>query len=169
MSTPLPNAIKSINGREYDTTLLDAVKARAVFLRLAKVLGSGASAASGNVAKGTWAASVAGMAGAIERLSEEDLAYFSDTFALVSTVQVEGGSRLSVRDVYPIHFAGKMREMFEWLLFCFESNYADFFGEAKNQLAEIWGLAMTPKESDSSSPRESTGGSGDSPPTHESV
>ena len=165
----LPTCSKTINGREYETTLLDAVKGRAVFLRLAKVLGSGASAAGEKIPKGTWAASVAGMAGAIERLSEEDLTYFSDTFALASTVQVDGGSRVSVRDVYAVHFAGKIREMLEWLLFCFESNYADFFGEAKSQLAEIWGLAMTQKESASPSPTESTGGSGDSSPTTESV
>ena len=161
----LPSHTRVINGTSYETTTLDAIKGRSVFLRLLKVLGGGASSAAERVQKGSIAAGVSGIAGAIERLSDEDLTFFVEAFCPMSTVALSNGNRVPLPDLYAVHFAGKMKEHMAWLLFCVEVNYADFFGDARAQLAEIWEMVMAqilPKESPSSSPTESTGGSGDS-------
>lgn len=161
----LPTFDTTIDGDSYRTTALGAKKGRAVFLRFLKIIGAGAEGAASKISKGSWSSAIAGLAGMIERASEDDLEFLCAAFSPVTTVRVSGSStEVRLSDVFEVHFAAKMRSMFAWLIWCLESNYADFFGEARKELETLFRemLEQASTEFQSTSRQASTGGSGDS-------
>jgi hypothetical protein len=125
---------KVIGDTEYQTTQLDAVTARRVFLRMAKLLAPMA-AELGDGKKGVESERLfRGLATAIRSATEEDLDYFCDQFAKVTDVVIvdEKGNRKSPRlsTVMALHFVGdRFGDLFDWLLFCLEVNFGSFFGK----------------------------------------
>ena len=168
----LPTHERTIDGLSYETTILDADQGRKILVRVMKIMAGGAAAAGEKMNKGSWAAGMSGIAGLLERLSDEDLGVFIKTFGARSTVLLDSGNRVRIADVYLLHFAGKMLAMMDWLTFCIEVNYSDFFDGVRAKLAEIWGSlpdgTPKPKTDPSGSQPTSIGGSGDSSAANES-
>jgi hypothetical protein len=107
---------KSIDGFEYRVTQLGAKQGRVVFTRLAKVLGQ-AMADKDNP-----------IAALASSLDPGDVDYLCDTFAPVTTVNIQGKEpRLS--DIFDMHFAGKYGPLLKWLGFCMEVNFGSFLDE----------------------------------------
>jgi hypothetical protein len=128
----LKRETKVIGETEYQTTQLDAVTARRVFLRLAKLLAP--MAAEIGDGKGGGEKMFRALATAIQSASEEDLDYFCDQFAKVTDVVIvdEKGNRKAPRlsSIMALHFVGdKFGDLFDWLLFCLEVNFGSFFGK----------------------------------------
>lgn len=143
---------KTIGGSTYRVTPLVATQGRAVFVRLAKMLGS---AAAGGGEKGNLYESLARV---LENLNETDLAFISDAFARQTQLQMERGW-VQLSDAFDLHFAQRYLEMFQWLAFCLEVNYSGFFRGIGADVGE--GLAAL-VSSRSSSPKGVTGSSGGS-------
>lgn len=141
---------KIIDGTEYQVTPLGAVIGRKVLLRLTKVFSPALLSKD--------------LSSLLEQLDDETLDYLCDTFAESTNVvmQAEKTKVLAplAGDMFDKHFARKYMQMFEWLAFCVEVNYADFFARVavalKAATAKLKGLSSTAKseseESDSESP-----------------
>jgi len=151
---------REIGGLKYRVAQLGGIRAREVQLRLVQCLGPSVGALVG----GDFAAAF----GALKALGAADLAYFCDTFGEVSFVFTEDGKMPRIDKVFDDHFAGRTGDMWKWLLFCVEFNYADFLGELRDRivgaLAKLGEQAQT--ASPPTSPSTSTGSSGDSSPTN---
>lgn len=130
---------KTISGVTFEVTPLGHAQGRRGFVRLAKVLGPALAAGAGARGKGTEDMSRA-LEGLAERLSDEDLEWFSEAFG--------GATRFSTDDPkkWPYLteanreslFQGRIVLFFEWLLFALEVNYSDFlewFRRATNAAA----------------------------------
>lgn len=108
---------KVIDGLKYTVTQLGAKKGMRALTRLARLLGP--AFASGDQTEA--------MAGLFSRLTEDDVEYFCDTFAPLTTVEQDGKAP-QLSSIFEIHFTGNYSSMLQWLLFCIEVNFGDFFG-----------------------------------------
>jgi hypothetical protein len=122
---------RQIGRATYRVTQLGFKAGRAAMVRLTKLLGPVLSR-SLEGANGR-ALSVAGLAGGVlelsERLSEQDLTYFCELFGEKTELVLDDGKRPILLPAYQeTWFAGQYQELFQWLAFCVEVNYADFFG-----------------------------------------
>jgi hypothetical protein len=62
-----------------------------------------------------------------KNVSEEDLEYLCETFGKVSFVHMDGGKRFQLDlEKQETHFAGNTLNLFKWLAFALQWNYADF-------------------------------------------
>ena len=61
----------------------------------------------------------------VNRLSKEKQRHIIQTLAAVTTVQKEGGEP-SLESIFAVHFRGRMKAMYEWLIFAIRTQYADF-------------------------------------------
>jgi hypothetical protein len=151
---------REIGGLKYRVAQLGGIKAREVQLRLIQCLGPSVGALVGNDFAGAFVA--------LKSLGVADLAYFCDTFGEVSFVFTEDGKMPRIDKVFDDHFRGRTGDMWKWLLFCLELNYADFLGELRARIvgaiAKI-AAEQGPSASPSMSPSTSTGSSGGSSPT----
>ena len=124
---------KLINGNSYDIGTLPIPQARAVFVRLSRVLGpvvgeflvaafpQGAKGFSG-LANVEISAVGRALQDLCLRLDEQDLKFISEAFAAECLV-----NRKPMAALFDVHFAGMFGEMFEWLSACILHNYSDFF------------------------------------------
>ncbi len=133
---------KTIGGLEYRVSQLGAVKGRAVFLRIVKLVGPAiASVVKGgkidmkNVDLGDLFKRV--------ELTEEDLTFFCDAFAEKTFVVLPDKKAPRLDHVFDAHFAGKYGDMMQWLVFCVSVNFADFFVAAELDAAEANASAPT--------------------------
>lgn len=64
----------------------------------------------------------------LDRLTDEELDYFVETFAAVTQVKVGAGNWTPLGPVMELHFAGPegLRESVAWLRFCAELNFGPF-------------------------------------------
>jgi hypothetical protein len=115
---------KRIAGHDYKVTQLDAIAGRRAFTRMLKVVGP----AFAKLDDGAGEA----FTELVDRLGEDDVAHFCDLFAKMT--EVSGGDfgerAPQLSDIFGVHFAGRYLEMSQWLIFCFEVNFASFFGGA---------------------------------------
>src|SRR5204863_2493553 len=123
-------------------TQLGFSKGRAMLVRLAKALGpvlarlvEGIDAKTAKVALLSLdvGALGAGLQEFAERLTEQDLAYVCETFGDATEVIMPDGRRPRLtKDFQELHFAGHFLELFQWIAFAIEANYADFFDAARS-------------------------------------
>ncbi len=125
---------KTIGASQYEVTLLPAKKGAKVLAKLPKLQGI----VSGGI-------------------SDEDLDFLCDTFAATTQVlQASAKGVMPLKDVFDLHFSGKYSEMLQWVAFCVEVNFKDFFPAG---LGDMVAGALT-KVSESLSQKASTGLSG---------
>lgn len=153
----------TIDGHTYTLTLFGAKEGQRVLLRLAKILGP---AAAEIVTRGDEGAAAA-IQMALGTAADADLEFLTDSFCarcdLVYTMTTGAGPRPTptpLKTQYDEHFAQRYMALGEWLFWCIQENFADFFGDkgiggfVKKRQAEL--------ASQSTSPPTQTGSSGGS-------
>jgi len=122
---------KTIGKHTYVVEQLGALKGRAVFVRLVRLLGSSVDTIKGDAG--------AVLAKAAAGFSEEDMTAFCDVFA--AKTYVTGGEYATAQpqlsNIFDIHFAGNYSEMVEWLIFAFKVNFGSFFTETAAKLSPV--------------------------------
>ncbi len=132
----------TIAGTQYRITKLPFVEGQAGLLRLGKIvapsLGPMGKAIGGSVSRSNVAEMMdrgidlgaigEGIGSLLERLTEEDLAWFVDAFSRQTEVQPSGGKWAPLHTVIDAIFAGDWQAYREWLTACVRHNYASFFG-----------------------------------------
>lgn len=130
----LKKETKTIGEHTYEVTQLDAVRGRSVFLRFAKLIAPGAGDVVENTGEETNTRIVKALAKIVQNVSEEDLNVFCDVFSQSTCLQVTGDDgRMrapKLKETFNLHFAGNYDEMIQWLYFCFEVNFGNFFAKA---------------------------------------
>ena len=149
---------KTIGSATYKVTSLGASQGRALLVRLAKTLGPSAEMLLSGRAS-AWA-----LAALLERLTDDDLTYACQV--LGATTQLEAVPGRSVQltlENQEIHFSGAYWEMFQWLSFALEVNFAGPLGSWANVLAAVRARIEEARkaEEESRSQKDSTGKSGE--------
>lgn len=122
----LDGAEETIEGQRVRVAMLGARQARALLLRLAKVLGPVAAHIEDGKLDG-----VTMLAALSTNASDADLEFVCDALGKVSQIEQEPGSdrwvflTLERQDTI---FKGRMRAMFGWLGFALKVQFSDFFG-----------------------------------------
>ena len=126
----------------YAVTLLPFGLGRELFLKLAKVAVPSLALVAKSSALG-WksalmnSALAEGIADFITRLDESTLKEFEDAFGAATCVELGGGKAPYLdKELRELHFAGHYTEYVQWMKFCVEFNYADFFGAARSLVAD---------------------------------
>jgi hypothetical protein len=133
---------KDIGEYRYRVTQLDTLTGIDVAARLVTKFGS--ALRDGN-SDNTFQA-----VGAIaEKLTAEEIKYYVNLFASRTEVIFPDGREPYLKDILAIHFAGRYGDLVEWLHFCFEVNFRDFFDKIR---ARIGPLVKRLMQSESSSP-----------------
>ena len=125
---------KKIGRAVYRVEQLGTRKGRPAMVRLTKLLGP----IMGKLLEGGDGKSVttSGLAGALtelsDRISTEDLDHFCELFGEKTELVLDDGKRPVLLLPYQESwFAGHYGEMMQWLAFCAEVNFGDFFGAFK--------------------------------------
>jgi tail assembly chaperone len=93
-----------------------------------------------------------------ERLSDDELGYFCETLGSCTEIVGDASSATLTTQLQDVHFAGHLLDMFKWLAFALEVNYADFLSAIKaTQVAKSPAAVVSAA---SQSPSLSTGTSG---------
>jgi hypothetical protein len=125
-------------GRRCVVDQLGAKPARQVARRLLNLLGSaltelGASGADANM-------DVTALGALLQRLSDQDTEWLTDTFSRVTRIEREPGSEdwIPPSQVPDLVFGGGagLKRWFRWLVFCVEMSCGDFFAGALAEAAE---------------------------------
>jgi hypothetical protein len=111
---------------------------------------------------------LAGAQKLIEVLTIDDVRYLRAKFSDTTTIHFSDGKAPRLANK-PLHFEGpRMFDLFKWIAFCIEVNYASFFTDATTEIrallvAGFASLQSTMKKAPegSDSPPTATGGSGD--------
>ena len=143
---------KKIGPCTYKVTQLGAIKGRAAFLRLVKVLGpmlGGAVDQDGKVRDKDFDL---GKLFASMTLDEDDLTYFCDLFGERTFVVKPDGKMPRLDNVFDEHFAGQYIDMVQWLAFAVKVNFADFFDVAVSAVPAPASIAAQTNTVSSSSP-----------------
>jgi len=146
---------KRFGSHVYTVTQLNAVTGRKALLRLMKIVGPAFEA-------GLRGGDASGYVAVANALPESELEYFCDLLAAQTTVR--GGeyaeeSAPQLDKVFAMHFADDYFEMFQWLGFALEVNFASFFRGLVRKMLEDATKAKE-KATASTSPNTSTPGSG---------
>jgi hypothetical protein len=115
---------RTIGEFTYHASQVPALEGRRAFARLARLLGPALAA----MATGQGADVGGALGRLVENLKDEDMDYFCDLFGKHCTVDYPKG-RVSVGEIFPIHFAGNYGAMMKWVLFNLELNFGSFFDE----------------------------------------
>lgn len=126
---------KRIGGVTYRVTQLPAKRGRSMLVRFVRLVGPGAGSFVGGLGRskdqtfdGGLALGIAdGLHDLCLRLNDDDLSAICDEFATYTIVVKSRDVELRLSDVYDDHFAGRYDEMFAWLRYCCEVNFASFF------------------------------------------
>lgn len=103
---------------------MGGIEGQDVLMRLTKSLGP---VVAGAIAARTGSAGIRELNHALRELPAEDLAYFTSTFAKYTEVVLGPNKAPTLSDIFDDHFAGKYLELLNWLKFCVELNFEDFF------------------------------------------
>ena len=128
--TPRAAVEQKIGDTVYRVRPLGAKKGCAVLTKLTKLIGTAAGKTVGgrvNV--------IDLIAGALEDLSEENLAFFVDTFADYTDIE-HNGNWPGLKGVMELQFSANYGDMFEWLKFCLELNYGSLFTRVSAALTQ---------------------------------
>lgn len=130
-----------VGGVRYSTTVLDAVTGRRLYLRVVKAAAPGLEKLAG--ADGDTTSAMLGMvAGVLDGLEVQLVDDLCNAFGDV-TVICSGDKRVKLsQEVFGQHFAGKYKDLTEWLLECLKANkFLDFlsgsFDLAKDAPAKV--------------------------------
>lgn len=133
---------KKIGEVEYQVRQLTAPVGRKLLVRLFKVLGPPLSAAFAGLPEGEGGAVSIGdlktraLADAImllaDTISEEELEHIVTVLAESTQYSKEPDKWLSLKTDKDFHWSGKFLNMFQWIAFCLEVNYADFLGGSES-------------------------------------
>ena len=160
---------RSVGEHVYEVRQLPATPAYLMFLDLAKMLApsmaAGVAAVSG---RGSLAETldaeidggflVRAVEGLVERLDNAKVQAVIQQLANHTAVVV-GEGKLELGQQFEAHFAGRIGEMFKWLLFALEVNFGDFLSGCRAKARTVL-QGMTPAPSPS--PTTSSGPSGGS-------
>src|SRR5258706_5890320 len=124
-----------IDDLEFEVGQLPVKDARAVLVRLTRVLGPALTKFAGQDLGSVDVAAALGHL--MSALSEEDLEYVCGKFGGVSKVRV-GPHMVSVQGAGETGFQGKLWTMFKWLWACIDWNFSDFLAGLQ---------AITPRKS----------------------
>lgn len=116
---------KRIGAFSYKVTQLDAVTGRRAFTRMLKVVGPAFAKLDDGVGPA--------FTELVQRLDEDDVDHFCELFAKITEVSggdLATGAEPYLSTIFGVHFAGRYLELTQWLVFCFEVNFASFFGGA---------------------------------------
>lgn len=159
---------KQIGKFTYICSPLTGKKAIKVFVRLCNVLGPAVKgidlgAAMQEDEAGAAASFMNGIAEALTELKDIDFEYLVEMFSGNCTVSISPDKQ-PLLSAFGENFWGvqaSFTDIFPWLFFCIQTNYADFLGEKGGAL--LAGLGLRRKDSSTSkSPEASTGTAGDS-------
>ncbi len=157
---PFKTEKKRIGAFTYHVTQLDAKSGSVALLRILKYVGpmiqEAVSNGGGDMGAGTKLT---------ELLTEADFEYFRETMAGQTTVTGGGydeDAEPALDNIFGEHFASNYLEMFEWLRFALEVNFRSFFAGAVAKFLKAAAAATKESATPSSSPKESTGTSGES-------
>ncbi len=114
-----------IDDLEFEVGMLNVKDARAVLVRLTRVLGPTLTKLAGQDLGSVDVAVTLGHL--MTALSEDDLDFVCDKFGTVCKVRV-GPNLVSVKGAGEAVFQGKLMTMFRWLWECIQWNFADFLG-----------------------------------------
>ena len=124
-----------IGGVTYRVSQLPAKRGRSMLVRFVRLVGPGAGSFVGGLGRskdqtfdGGLALGIAdGLHDLCLRLNDDDLSAICDEFATCTVVVKSRDIELRLSNVFDEHFAGRYDEMFAWLRFCCEVNFASFF------------------------------------------
>lgn len=146
---------RTIGAHTYRVTQLTALKARALFARLVRFIGPAAATALGGGRKLSQLDLGSLLSDLTERVTDEELGYFCDVLGSCSELVGTNGKTVALdREILDVHFAGALLDMFKWLAFALEVNFADFLTELKRTQAAA---SMAQVRAESKSPLVSTG------------
>jgi hypothetical protein len=121
---------KTIDGVVYEVTPLPFGVGRKALMRAIRIVSPIISAA---FKEGDPRATAAAIFDVLpDALSDEDVEYFAQTFGPYSQFQSGTEPTKLTTAQQDLHFAGRYYAFMQWLLFCFEANFADFFSGIKN-------------------------------------
>lgn len=147
-----------IGEHTYRVTQLTALKARALFARLVRFVGPAAATVVGAGRKVSLGELGSILGDLSERVTDDELGWFCDRLGECSYIVGDGGRTQQLeRAIIDIHFAGALLDMFKWMAFALEVNFADFLSELKRTQAAA---SMAQGKPESKSPQVSTGTSG---------
>lgn len=129
----LPTHDFTVGGVRYSTTVLGAIKGRALYLRLLKAVGPALPKLAG-LSENPEESLLGALSGILQGLDCDLLDALCTEFAAVTVMPSDDGTkRVPLGPVFDIHFAGKYQHMVGWLVECVKLNgFVDF-------LAEIFG------------------------------
>ena len=124
-----------IGGVTYRVSQLPAKRGRSMLVRFVRLVGPGAGSFVGGLGRSKDQSFDGGLALGIAdglhdlclRLNDDDLSAISDEFARCTVVVKSREIELRLPDIFDEHFAARYDEMFAWLRFCCEVNFASFF------------------------------------------
>lgn len=127
---------RTIDGIEFEIGMLPVKEARAVLVKLTKLLGpvirefgKDPARALGDVDTSTLAAALAALS---DSASAEDLDFLVARFSDCSKTLIGPNMVRMVPAVSDQVFAGRLLSQFRWLWACVEVNYADFFSALRD-------------------------------------
>ncbi len=118
--------IVNIDGVTFELSLLGAKTGRRVLTRLMNALGPVIAGASLSNEKER---ALTLISGALENLDPDFVDFLCETFAPISFVEVEGGKRPKVSEVFDVFFRAKYGLMIKWLIECVKYNFGDFLAD----------------------------------------
>lgn len=131
---------RTIDGHVYEVRQLGFHEGRRALVRFLKFIGPAlANFLTGETKLGVSASGEAEIDGEavgnvirefLERLDEDELAYFCELFGQQTDVSAQPGSSKMIAldtELQDIHFAGRYGAATRWLIFCVEVNFGGFF------------------------------------------
>jgi tail assembly chaperone len=146
----IQTAEKEIDGHWFQVGGLDLRTERALYVRLARVVGP-ALAELARAGNGP-AAAPGALRAVFEGLDEAEVDFLIDTFKKVTKVAFQSSNGSPVWVPYQESVFESAASQFKWLWFCLEHQFADFLGSSSGKIAELVGVLQT-KASGSSSPK----------------
>lgn len=129
---------REIDGHAYTFRPLGAKAGMRLFTQLVQRLGGTVGPAlSGGADKAKIGAAALGSLAS--QLDPDFIERLVDTFAPRTTVTMaadHGGKEVQLDKILDLHFGRRLVAQLQWLEFCLETQYADFLGLLKGQLAD---------------------------------
>lgn len=123
---------KTIKDRTYSCDVLPVRVSLEVLARFTNLAGDTLSAAAlGDEDSGALVSAFGTM---LKTVSADDVGFFCERFGSVSECE---GTSLSAAGARDRVFRGKLGNMFQWLRFCFEVNYSDFFEDVQSLTVDV--------------------------------
>lgn len=123
----LPVVECCVEGVNYQVTLLDAVSARQLYLRLLKSIAPGLAGLASLSDKSSEIALLSAFADIVAGLDVKLFDDLCNAMAASTRIQNPDGSTTVLGAVFGIYFAGKYNHLIQWLVACLNANkFLDF-------------------------------------------